>query len=62
VGRPLSPWERAKVCHAIADLIAEQREQFACELSLEQAKPYSAEALADGDAAAALTSRRGRRS
>jgi len=32
----LSAWERAKVCHAIADLIDERREDFARELSLEQ--------------------------
>jgi acyl-CoA reductase-like NAD-dependent aldehyde dehydrogenase len=43
----LSPWDRAKVCHAIADLIDERREQFARELSLEQGKPYAAEALGD---------------
>ena len=45
----LSAWERAKVCHAIADLIEERREEFARELSLEQGKPYAAEALADID-------------
>ncbi len=45
----LSPWERASVCHAIADLIHERREEFARELSLEQGKPYAAEALADID-------------
>src|SRR5438034_10351080 len=45
----LSPWDRATVCHAIADLIAERREEFARELSLEQGKPYAAEALADID-------------
>src|SRR5437899_2986309 len=45
----LSAWDRAKVCHAIADLIAERREEFARELSLEQGKPYAAEALADID-------------
>jgi aldehyde dehydrogenase (NAD+) len=33
----LSAWDRAKVCHAIADLIEERREEFARELSLEQA-------------------------
>ncbi|TML74062.1 MAG: aldehyde dehydrogenase, partial [Actinobacteria bacterium] len=43
----LSAWERAKVCHAIADLIDERREEFARELSLEQGKPYAAEALGD---------------
>jgi acyl-CoA reductase-like NAD-dependent aldehyde dehydrogenase len=45
----LSAWDRARVCHAIADLIAERREEFARELSLEQGKPYAAEALADID-------------
>jgi acyl-CoA reductase-like NAD-dependent aldehyde dehydrogenase len=45
----LSAWERAKVCHAIADLIDERREDFARELSLEQGKPYAAEALGDID-------------
>ena len=37
----LSAWDRAKVCHAIADLIDERREDFARELSLEQGKPYA---------------------
>jgi acyl-CoA reductase-like NAD-dependent aldehyde dehydrogenase len=45
----LSAWERAAVCHAIADLIEERREGFASELSLEQGKPYAAEALGDID-------------
>jgi acyl-CoA reductase-like NAD-dependent aldehyde dehydrogenase len=45
----LSAWDRAKVCHAIADLIDERRENFARELSLEQGKPYAAEALGDID-------------
>jgi succinate-semialdehyde dehydrogenase/glutarate-semialdehyde dehydrogenase len=45
----LSAWERARICHAIADLIDERREDFARELSLEQGKPYAAEALGDID-------------
>jgi acyl-CoA reductase-like NAD-dependent aldehyde dehydrogenase len=45
----LSAWDRARICHAIADLIDERREEFARELSLEQGKPYAAEALADID-------------
>jgi acyl-CoA reductase-like NAD-dependent aldehyde dehydrogenase len=44
-----SPWERAEICHAIADLIGERREPFARELTLEQGKPYATEALADID-------------
>ena len=45
----LSAWERARVCHAIADLIVERRVAFAHGLSLEQGKPYLAEALPDID-------------
>jgi acyl-CoA reductase-like NAD-dependent aldehyde dehydrogenase len=45
----LSAWERAKVCHAIADQIDTHREAFARELSLEQGKPYLGEALPDID-------------
>jgi succinate-semialdehyde dehydrogenase/glutarate-semialdehyde dehydrogenase len=45
----LTAWERAKVCHAIADLIDPRREAFAQALSLEQGKPYLAEALPDID-------------
>src|SRR4051812_41633257 len=44
-----SAWERAEICHAIADLISERREDFARELTLEQGKPYASEALADID-------------
>src|SRR5213075_2313531 len=43
----LSAWDRAKVCHAIADLIDERKEEFARELSLEQGKPFTAEAIPD---------------
>src|SRR5436853_852548 len=44
-----SAWERAEICHAIADLISARREDFARELTLEQGKPYATEALADID-------------
>jgi len=44
-----SAWERAEVCHAIADLIDERREEFARALTLEQGKPYASEALGDID-------------
>jgi acyl-CoA reductase-like NAD-dependent aldehyde dehydrogenase len=43
----LSAWERAEVCHRIADVIDERKEDFARELSLEQGKPYRAEAIPD---------------
>ncbi len=42
-------WERAEICHAIADLIDERREAFARALTLEQGKPYEGEALPDID-------------
>jgi acyl-CoA reductase-like NAD-dependent aldehyde dehydrogenase len=42
-------WERAEVCHRIAALIDERREEFARALTLEQGKPYATEALADID-------------
>ena len=42
-----SAWERAEICHAIADLIDERREEMARELTLEQGKPYAAEAIPD---------------
>jgi succinate-semialdehyde dehydrogenase/glutarate-semialdehyde dehydrogenase len=45
----LSAWQRADICHAIADLIVDRREQLAHTLSLEQGKPYLAEALPDID-------------
>ena len=44
-----SAWERAEVCHAIADLIDARREEFARALTLEQGKPYATEALGDID-------------
>ncbi|HET9213180.1 MAG TPA: aldehyde dehydrogenase family protein, partial [Gaiellaceae bacterium] len=43
----LSAWERAEVCQRIADLIEERKEPFARDLSLEQGKPYVAEAIPD---------------
>ncbi|MEX2102921.1 MAG: aldehyde dehydrogenase family protein [Gaiellaceae bacterium] len=43
----LSAWDRARVCHAIADAIDERKEWMARELSLEQGKPYTAEAIPD---------------
>ena len=43
----LSAWDRAKICHAIADLIDERREDMARELTLEQGKPFVGEAIPD---------------
>jgi acyl-CoA reductase-like NAD-dependent aldehyde dehydrogenase len=49
VGGVVGLGPRARVCHAIADLIEERREEMARELSLEQGKPYTTEALPDID-------------
>jgi acyl-CoA reductase-like NAD-dependent aldehyde dehydrogenase len=43
----LSAWERAEVCHAVADLLEERKEELARQLSLEQGKPYRSEAIPD---------------
>jgi succinate-semialdehyde dehydrogenase/glutarate-semialdehyde dehydrogenase len=45
----LTAWRRAEICHAIGDLIEARREEFAHALTLEQGKPYVAEALPDID-------------
>ncbi|HEV2712990.1 MAG TPA: aldehyde dehydrogenase family protein [Gaiellaceae bacterium] len=44
-----SAWERAEICHAIADLLEGRRDELARELTLEQGKPYLAEAIPDID-------------
>jgi acyl-CoA reductase-like NAD-dependent aldehyde dehydrogenase len=41
------PFERAAACHRIADRILARKEQIAAIISLEQGKPYFAEALAE---------------
>ncbi len=43
--RMTAPFERAAACHRIADRILARREQIAAIISLEQGKPYFAEAL-----------------
>jgi succinate-semialdehyde dehydrogenase/glutarate-semialdehyde dehydrogenase len=43
----LSAWDRAEVCHRIADALDERTEELARELSLEQGKPFRAEAVAE---------------
>ena len=44
----LTAFERAKLCHRIADVVRSRREDLARYLSLEQGKPYEAEALGGG--------------
>jgi acyl-CoA reductase-like NAD-dependent aldehyde dehydrogenase len=43
----LSPWDRARICHAIADLVEKRKEELAREMCLEQGKPFTAEGLPD---------------
>jgi succinate-semialdehyde dehydrogenase/glutarate-semialdehyde dehydrogenase len=43
--RMTAPFERAAACHRIADRILARKEQIAAVISLEQGKPYFAEAL-----------------
>ena len=41
----LTAWDRAEVLHRVADLLEERKAELAHELTLEQGKPYAAEAL-----------------
>lgn len=50
----LTAFERARLCHAVADAIAARREALARHLTLEQGKPYHAEALGEVDTTAAM--------
>ncbi len=54
--RHWSVYERADLCHRIAALIEEHHEELARLTTIEQGKPYKAEALADVEDAASLFS------
>lgn len=54
--RHWSTYERADLCHRIATLIEEHHDELARLTTLEQGKPYQAEALADVEDAASLFS------
>lgn len=54
--RHWSVYERAELCHRIAALIEEHHEELARLTTIEQGKPYKAEALADVEDAASLFS------
>lgn len=47
----MTAFERAVLCHKVADVIASRREAFARDISLEQGKVYHTEALGEVDAA-----------
>ena len=48
----LTAFERRDLCHRIADAIVRRREELARHLTLEQGKPYHAEALGEVDVTA----------
>lgn len=50
----LTAFERGGLCHRIADQIQRRREALAAYLTLEQGKPYHAEALGEVDTTAAM--------
>jgi len=47
----MTAFERAALCHKVADIIASRREVFARDISLEQGKVYHSEALGEVDTA-----------
>ena len=50
----MTAFQRADLCHRVADLLLERKEQIARDLSAEQGKPYRAEALPEVDVAAEM--------
>jgi acyl-CoA reductase-like NAD-dependent aldehyde dehydrogenase len=50
----MSPFERAALCHAVADRLLARREEIANDITLEQGKPYASQALAEVDVAAGM--------
>jgi acyl-CoA reductase-like NAD-dependent aldehyde dehydrogenase len=50
----MTAFERAGLCHAVADRILERRQGIARDIALEQGKVYATEALAEVDVAAAM--------
>jgi succinate-semialdehyde dehydrogenase/glutarate-semialdehyde dehydrogenase len=50
----MTAFERAALCHRVADLLEERKEQIGRDLSLEQGKPYRAEAIPEVETAAGM--------
>lgn len=50
----MTAFERAALCHRVADLLLERKEEIARDLSAEQGKPYRAEALPEVEVAAGM--------
>ncbi|MBB4663006.1 aldehyde dehydrogenase family protein [Conexibacter arvalis] len=52
--RRMTAFERAALCHGVADALAARRERVARDLALEQGKVYATEALGEVDAAVSM--------
>lgn len=50
----MTAFERAALCHRVADLLEERKEQIARDLSLEQGKPFRSEAIPEVEIAAEM--------
>jgi acyl-CoA reductase-like NAD-dependent aldehyde dehydrogenase len=50
----MTAFERAALCHRVADLLVERKEQIGHDLALEQGKPYRSEAIPEVETAAEM--------
>jgi acyl-CoA reductase-like NAD-dependent aldehyde dehydrogenase len=50
----MTVFQRAALCHRVADLLLERKEEIASDLSLEQGKPYRSEAVPEVEVAAGM--------
>lgn len=50
----MTAFERARLCHRVADLLDERKEQIGHDLALEQGKPFRAEAVPEVETAAEM--------
>lgn len=50
----MTAFERARLCHRVADLLLERHEDIALDISLEQGKPYRTDALEEVEVAAEM--------
>jgi acyl-CoA reductase-like NAD-dependent aldehyde dehydrogenase len=48
----MTAFERARLCHAVADLVLDRKEEIAHDISAEQGKPYRSQALPEVEVAA----------
>src|SRR5918999_2054500 len=50
----MTAFERAGLCHRVADLLLERKDEIATDLALEQGKPFRAEAIPEVETAAEM--------